>query len=252
MSVQLMRMARRIAVAHRDDRLRTRLEGGRSHISGHGPPDDQWGPHTKAGQRPSFYTRRPFAFKEINLPTSPDDGTHPAPGLFDLFSGFLSLGLLGFGGIAPWAHHIIVERRNWLSESQYAEFIGIGQVLPGSNTVNAAILIGQRFHGALGAAIAVTALLLMPVLVVVVLASLYARFDDIPEVRDALAASAAAAAGLVMGTAIKMIIKLKLTPTAVVFGGAAAVAAGLLNVPLLLTVGILIPLSLALNIWRRR
>lgn len=186
------------------------------------------------------------------MPTSQDDGTLPAPGLFDLFSGFLSLGLLGFGGIAPWARHIIVERRNWLSESEYAEFIGIGQVLPGSNTVNAAILIGRRFHGALGAAVAVMALLLMPILVVVVLASLYGRYADIPEVRDALAASAAAAAGLVVGTAFKMTIKLKLTPTAIVFGGAAVIASGLLNVPLLLTVGVLIPLGFAVNMWRRR
>jgi chromate transporter len=184
--------------------------------------------------------------------TSLDDRMRPAPGLFGLFAGFLSLGLLGFGGIAPWARHIIVERRKWLSESEYAEFVGIGQVLPGSNTVNAAILIGQRFHGALGAAVAVTALLLMPVLVVVMLAALYGRYSNIPEVRGALGACAAAAAGLVIGTAIKMTIKLKLTPTAILFGAAAVVASGLLNVPLLLTVGVLIPLSLAVSMWRRK
>ncbi len=186
------------------------------------------------------------------MPSSQDGGTRPAPGLFELFSGFLSLGLLGFGGIAPWARHIIVERRNWLSESQYAEFVGIGQVLPGSNTVNAAILIGQRFHGAMGAAIAVTALLLMPVLVIVVLASLYGRYAEIPEIHHALAACAAAAAGLVIGTAIKMAIKLRLTPTAIALGGAAFVASGVLNLPLLPTVGALIPLSLAFNLWKRR
>lgn len=184
--------------------------------------------------------------------TSLEGGTRPAPGLFDLFTGFLSLGLLGFGGIAPWARHIIVERRNWLSESEYAEFIGIGQVLPGSNTVNASILIGRRFHGALGAAVAATGLLLMPVLVVVLLAALYGRYADVPEVRDALGACAAAAAGLVVGTAIKMTIKLKMTPTAILLGSAAAVASGLLNLPLLLTVGVLIPLSLAVNMWRRK
>jgi chromate transporter len=193
-----------------------------------------------------------LAFKETDLSTLQDGGARPAPGLFELFSGFLSLGLLGFGGIAPWARHIIVERRGWLSESEYAEFIGIGQVLPGSNTVNAAILIGQRFRGAPGAATAVTALLLMPVFVVVLLASLYGRFAAIPEVRDALVACAAAAAGLVIGTAIKMTIKLRLTPTAILFGGAAVVASGLLNIPLLLTVGVLIPLSLVVNLWRRR
>ena len=182
-----------------------------------------------------------------------DEGaTRPAPGLFALFTGFLSLGLLGFGGIAPWARYIIVERRNWLAEKEYAEFIGIGQVLPGSNTVNAAILIGQRFHGALGAVVAVTALLLMPVLVVVMLAALYGRYANLPEVRDALAACAAAAAGLVIGTAIKMTIKLRLTPVAILLGGAAVVASGVLNVPLLPTIGVLIPLSLAANRWRRQ
>jgi chromate transporter len=187
------------------------------------------------------------------LPATPlDDGGRPVPGLFALFTGFLSLGLLGFGGIAPWARHIIVERRNWLSEAEYAEVIGIGQVLPGSNTVNASILIGRRFHGALGAAVAVTALLLMPVIVVVMLAALYGRYADIPEVRNALGACAAAAAGLVVGTAIKMAIKLKLTPSAISFGAAAVVASGLLNAPLLVTVAVLIPLSLAVNMWRRK
>jgi len=186
------------------------------------------------------------------LPLSHEDGTRSSPGLFELFSGFLSLGLLGFGGIAPWARHIIVERRKWLSESEYAEFVGIGQVLPGSNTVNAAILIGRRFHGALGAAIAVTALLLMPVLVVVVIATAYGRYAGRPEIRGALAASAAATAGMVVGTAIKMTIKLRLTPTAILFSGAAVVASGLLNLPLLPTVGVLIPLGLVVNLWRHR
>jgi chromate transporter len=184
------------------------------------------------------------------LPTSHDNGTRSAPGLSELFSGFLSLGLLGFGGVAPWARHIIVERRSWLSESEYAEFVGIGQVLPGSNTVNAAILIGQRFRGATGALIAVTALLIMPVLLVVMLASLYGHFAEIPEVRAALATSAAAAAGLVIGTAVKMTIRLRLTPTAIAFGGAALLASGLLNVPLLLTIGVLVPLSLVVKLWR--
>jgi len=186
------------------------------------------------------------------LSPSQDDETRPAPDLVQLFSGFLTLGLLGFGGIAPWARHIIVERRNWLSESEYAQFIGIGQVLPGSNTVNAAILIGQRFHGAIGASIAVTALLIMPVLLVVVLALLYGRFAEISEVCAALAASAAAAAGLVIGTAIKMTVRLRLTPTAVAFGGAAFLASGLLNVPLLVTIGVLVPLGLVVKLWRRQ
>ena len=176
----------------------------------------------------------------------------PSPGITGLFLGFLSLGLLGFGGIAPWARYIIVERKRWLSEKEYAEFIGIGQVLPGSNTVNAAILIGQRFHGLPGAVVAVTALMTMPLVVLVALASLYGRFADNPDVSAALAGTAAGAAGLVIGTAIKMARRLKLTPIALIFGAAAFVAAGLFTLPLLPTIAVLIPLSLCAKLWVSR
>ena len=70
--------------------------------------------------------------------------------------------------------------------------------------------------------------------------------------RAALAASAAAAAGLVIGTAIKMTIRLRLTPTAIAFGGAAFLLSGLLNVSLLLTIGVLVPLSLVVKLWSRQ
>jgi chromate transporter len=201
-----------------------------------------------------FYIRaeRNFKANVILALSAQDNKGRTTPGMADLFLGFLSLGLLGFGGIAPWARYIIVERRAWLSEREYAEFIGVGQVLPGSNTVNAAILIGQRFHGLPGAAVAVTALMTMPLLVLVVLASLYGRFATHPDVRAALAGTAAAAAGLVIGTAIKMALRLRLTPVALVFGTAAFVAAGLLKLPLLPTIGLLIPLSLWARVVGRR
>jgi hypothetical protein len=46
--------------------------------------------------------------------------------------------------------------------------------------------------------------------------------------------------------------KLKLTAVGAVFGGAAFVAAGLFALPLLPTVGVLVPLSVAIAAWRQR
>jgi chromate transporter len=170
----------------------------------------------------------------------------------DLFLGFLSLGLLGFGGIAPWARHIIVERRRWLSEPDYAAFVGMGQVLPGSNTINASVLIGQRFHGAVGAMIAVSGLMTMPLVVVVLLALLYERFAAVPDVRACLTGASAAAAGMVIGTALKMAWRLRLTPVAVGFGSAAFAAAGVFTLPLLPTIVVLVPASVLVTLWSRR
>jgi chromate transporter len=45
----------------------------------------------------------------------------------ELFFGFLKIGLLGFGGVAPWARHIIVEERRWLSDREFAEILCIFQ-----------------------------------------------------------------------------------------------------------------------------
>lgn len=171
----------------------------------------------------------------------------------DLFLGFLSLGLLGFGGIAPWARHVIVERRRWLTEHDYASFVGLGQVLPGSNTINASVLIGQRFQGTTGAVIAVVGIMTMPLLVLVMLALLFERFAGQPDVQAALAGASAAAAGMVVGTALKMACRLRPTLSGMLAGAAAFVAAGILQLPLLPTVLVLVPLSvIAAMVGRRR
>src|ERR1700761_2090465 len=98
-----------------------------------GPLVGKTGPPTRAGQCRLSYTPATPADKERDVPTPESETARPVPGLFELFCGFLSLGLLGFGGIAPWARHVIVERRHWLTEHDYASFIGPGNNLPGSH-----------------------------------------------------------------------------------------------------------------------
>ncbi|WP_218578103.1 chromate transporter [Vineibacter terrae] len=178
----------------------------------------------------------------------------PPPGVTRtaLFLGFLKIGLLGFGGVAPWARHVIVEERRWLSEKEYAAILGIGQVLPGPNTMNAAVMIGDRFHGAPGAMLALLAMMAMPLVILVVLASLYASFATVPDVRIAVEAAASAAAGLVIGTAVKMAVKLKPTRLALLVGLLAFAAVGLARLPLLPTVIVLALLSVAGAVWERR
>jgi len=69
--------------------------------------------------------------------------------------------------VAPWARHIIVGEKHWLDERGYASILGVGQVLPGPNTVNSAIIIGDRFHGTVGALFAVLGLLCTPITVLI-------------------------------------------------------------------------------------
>jgi len=168
-----------------------------------------------------------------------------------LFLGFAKIGLLGFGGVAPWARHVIVGEKRWLSEREYASILGVGQVLPGPNTVNSAIIIGDHFQGTVGALSAVFGLLCTPIAVLIGIALIYDRIAGFPSVGAAIGAGAAAAAGLVIGTAIKMARRLKPNLTAVAVGLAAFSSVGLLQVPMALAIAVLGPISIAL-VWRER
>ncbi len=172
--------------------------------------------------------------------------------LRELFIGFLKIGLLGFGGVAPWARHVIVEERGWLSEQEYVSILGVGQVLPGANTLNAAVMIGDRFKGPIGACVSLLALLAMPLAILILLASLYARFGTLPDVHAALQGSASAAGGLVIGTAAKMAMNLRLNRGSLFVSLIALVSVGWFQWPLIPLLVVLIPLSVLAAAWKFR
>jgi chromate transporter len=170
----------------------------------------------------------------------------------ELFFGFLKIGLLGFGGIAPWARHVIIEERRWLTEKEFAAILGIGQILPGPNTMNASVMIGDRFQGVTGALLCLLGQMAMPLVIITSLAVVYQRYASVPEVKAALIGAAAGAAGLVLGTALKMAQKIKLTPLGLLVGLLAFAAIGLFQWPLVPVVVVLVPLGVATAAWERR
>ena len=91
-----------------------------------------------------------------------------------------------------------------------------------------------------------------PVLVLIAIALVYDRIAGLPGVDAAMAAGAAAAAGLVIGTALKMARKLRPKRAAVAIGLAAFVSVGLLHLPMVLAILVLGPLSIGLTWWQRR
>jgi chromate transporter len=170
----------------------------------------------------------------------------------ELFLGFLKIGLLGFGGIAPWARHVIIEERRWLTEKEFAAILGIGQILPGPNTMNASVMIGDRFQGVPGVLACLLGQMAMPLVIITSLAVVYQRYASVPDVKAALIGAAAGAAGLVLGTALKMARKIKLTPLGLLLGLMAFAAIGLFIWPLVPVVAVLVPLGVAAAAWERR
>lgn len=172
--------------------------------------------------------------------------------LGSLFMTFSTIGLCGFGGVAAWAHRILVDERRWYTDRQYADLLSIGSVLPGPNVVNISVIVGDQFRGPLGSVTALSGLMAAPLVILVGLASLYELYGNLPLVQAVIAGVAAASAGLVLGTVIKLARRLRPTLGNILVGLLVFVAAALLNWHVLLIVLVMIPLSLVLTAWERR
>ncbi|WP_246725560.1 chromate transporter [Beijerinckia sp. L45] len=169
-----------------------------------------------------------------------------------LFVTFLKIGVLGFGGVAAWVRHVVLVERGWMTEREFAELFGVASTLPGANTINFAAMLGDRYAGLSGAAAALAGLIGAPLVLLVVVATLYAHYAELQDVRGGLAGAAAAAAGLVLGTAFKLLRGLRpdLVMLLVVVGVFAAAA--LLQAPILVIIGIAIPLCIGTVVLRNR
>lgn len=129
-----------------------------------------------------------------------------------MFVAFTRLALQGFGGVLPVAQRELVEREGWLTREQFVETLSIGQVLPGPNIINMALIIGDRFFGWRGIVASLAGLLAAPMAVVLALAVLYGHFASVPVVAGALRGMGAVAAGLIIATGLKLAPTLKASP----------------------------------------
>ena len=172
----------------------------------------------------------------------------------EIFRVFTRLALQGFGGVLPIAQRELVERERWLTREQFVETLSIGQVLPGPNIINMALMIGDGFFGWRGAAAALAGLLLVPLATVLALAAMYGQLAGIPLVAGALRGMGAVAAGLVISTAVKVWPTLRQNPigrpACAVFALLTLVAVGFLRWPMVWVVLGLGSTAMALA-WRR-
>src|SRR6202171_3398899 len=146
----------------------------------------------------------PVIMSAMNTPPVTAHKLVDAPTKRGLFLGFLMVGLQGFGGVLPFARRMLVERHRWLTEREFTEVLSLSQFLPGPNIVNVSVIVGNRYRGPLGSVAATLGLMLMPFVIVLILAALYARFANLEAVRGATTGVSAAATGLIIATGLKM------------------------------------------------
>lgn len=142
-----------------------------------------------------------------------EEQAHPQPqSLTDLFMSFTLLALQGFGGVLAVVQRELVENKRWMTREEFVEEWAVAQIMPGPNVVNLSLMIGHRYFGLRGALAALAGMLTVPLVVVLLLALVYAQFADHPGVAGALRGMGAVAAGLIAATGLKLMGALKNHP----------------------------------------
>ena len=132
--------------------------------------------------------------------------------LSDLFFSFTWLALQGFGGAFVVIQHELVTHKRWLTEEEFVEEWAVAQIMPGPNALNLAIMVGGRYFGVKGVLVTLAGMLSAPLLLLLLLATLYAQFAQEAAVVGALRGMGAVAAGLVIAAGIKLVPALRKNP----------------------------------------
>ena len=121
-----------------------------------------------------------------------------------LFLAFLQIGVSAFGGALPWGRRVLVEDRKWLDEREFTEIVTVCQAIPGPNMVNLAVFVGTRYHGVVGALLAFSGIVGVPLVILLLLNSVYHAFAHVPQVQSAMHGMAAVATAYLLYMSFKM------------------------------------------------
>jgi chromate transporter len=117
--------------------------------------------------------------------------------LFDLFKLFFMAGALSFGGgVVAYEREYLVGGARWLNDEDFLATLEISETLPGLNSVNIAVIVGDNLRGIPGAIAAVAGLIIPGAVVVMILGVLWNSSRHNPKITHFLLGIAAAAVGM--------------------------------------------------------
>jgi len=126
----------------------------------------------------------------------------------ELFWCFLQVGLFSIGGgyaAIPLIQKLIVEPRNWISMQEFTNLITIAEMTPGPIAVNSATFVGFRIAGFTGAVIATLGCITPSLLIVSLLAMLYAKYQKMDLLQNILGCLRAAVVALITSAGLSIL-----------------------------------------------
>ena len=128
---------------------------------------------------------------------------------FDLFIGFLKVGLFAFGGAygaIPLIRDVVLSY-DWIEDEMLTYMIAVSESTPGPIMVNLATYVGSSQAGFLGALIATTAVVLPSFIIILLIVVLLKKLLKNPYVQAVLRGLKPCIIGIILATGIFMILQ---------------------------------------------
>ncbi len=125
----------------------------------------------------------------------------------DLFLTFAKVGVCTFGGgyaMLPILQREIVEKKQWATEDELADYYAVGQCTPGVIAVNTATFVGTNRAGVSGGIIASLGVVFPSVVIILVIAAFLQNFMHIQWVQHAFGGIRAGVVALILSSVIKL------------------------------------------------
>ena len=121
--------------------------------------------------------------------------------LLHLFCIFFYIGLFAIGGglvAVTFVQQILVEQYHLLSAEKFYSMLAISESTPGPIGINLATYIGMELYGPVGSVVVTLGEILPSLIVIIVIARFFSRFQDRPLVKAAFSALRPATSGMVL------------------------------------------------------
>lgn len=128
--------------------------------------------------------------------------------LWELFVSFLKIGSLMFGSgytMLPLLSHEIVEYRGWITEDELMDAYALSQCVPGVIAVNTAAFVGQKRGGWGGAAAAVLGVITVPIVAILLVATVLMQFWNSPTMVNVFNGVRVAVAAVITNAVVQLI-----------------------------------------------
>lgn len=138
------------------------------------------------------------------------DTTAPAYSMWQMVRYMLALGTWGFGGpvaLVGYMYRDLVEKRHWISESEYKEGMALAQLMPGPLAAQLAIYLGYVHYSIVGATLVGIAFVLPSFLMVVAIGAVYVNYGGIPWMQAVFYGVGACVIGIIAMSAYKLTMK---------------------------------------------